>query len=169
MQAYTALREAGVTKAQLQKTSIQATSADSNEIKVLGTVEGHFTLYIGKKVATNVQRFLVIKNLQHAMNIGIRFLQKIGAVLNFGENSLQIGPTSIQLLPPKKKASFASIEEINGGDQHQKGDFTKGTIRVYNKSTTTIPPHSVSIIHLKLHSKEDRLNRHSKDGNPPAL
>ena len=61
LQAFTALREAGVTKAELQKTSIQATSADSNEIKVLKIVEGNFTLYIGKKVATNVQKFLVIK------------------------------------------------------------------------------------------------------------
>ena len=40
---------------------------------------------------------------------------------------------------------------------------------MYNKSTTIIPPHSVSIIHLKLHSKEDRLRRHSKDGHPPTL
>ena len=133
MQAYTALREAGVTKSKLQTTSIQATSADSSEIKVLGTVEGHFTLYIGKKIATNVQRFLVIKNLQLAMNIGIRFLQNIGAVLDFGENCLQIGPTSIQLLP-SKKASFASIEEITENDQHQKVDLTKGAVRVYNKS-----------------------------------
>ena len=54
------------------------------------------------------------------MNIGIRFLLNIVAVLDFGENCLQIGPTSIQLLPPKKKASFASIEEITENDQHQK-------------------------------------------------
>ena len=103
------------------------------------------------------------------MNIGIRFLQNIGAMLDFGENSLQIGPTSIQLLPPKKKPSFASIEEITGDNQHQKVNLTKGAIRVYNKSTTIIPPHSVSIIHLKLHSKEYQLTRHSKDGHPPTL
>ena len=96
------------------------------------------------------------------MNIGIRFLQNIGAVLDFGENCLQIGPTSIQLLPPKK-ASFASIEEITENDQHQKVDLTKGAIRFQIN-----PSHSVSIIHLKLHSKEDRLNRHSKDGHPPT-
>ena len=59
--------------------------------------------------------------------------------------------------------------KITGNDQHQKGDLTKRTIRMHNKSTTTIPPHSVSIIHLQLHSKEDRLNRHSKDGHPPTL
>ena len=113
-----------------------------------------------------MQRSLVIKNLQHAMNIGIRLLQNIGAVLDFGENCLQIGPTSIQLLPSKKKTSFASIEEITENDQHQNVDLTKGSIRVYNRSTIVIPPHSVSIIHLKLHSKEDRLRRHSKDAHP---
>ena len=40
---------------------------------------------------------------------------------------------------------------------------------MYNKRTTIIPPHPVSIIHLKLHSKEDRLNKHSKDGPPPTI
>ena len=89
------------------------------------------------------------------MNIGIRFLKTIGAVLDFGENSLQIGPTSIQLLPPKKNASFASIQEIAGDHRHQNVNLAKGAIRVYNKRTTIIPPHSLSIIQLKLHSKED--------------
>ena len=73
------------------------------------------------------------------------------------------------MLPPKKKPSFASIEEINENDQHQKVDLTKRAIRVYNKSTTVISPHSVSIIHLKLHSKEDRLRRHSKDAHSLAV
>ena len=101
-------------QSQLRETLIQVTSSDSNVIKVLGTVDGQFTLYKGKKIATNLQRFLVIKNLQHTMNIGIRFLQNIGAELDFGENSLYIGPTSIQLFPPKKNASFVSIEGITG-------------------------------------------------------
>merc|ERR1711989_65464 len=49
MEAFTALKAAGIAKADLQETSIQATSADSNEIEVLGTIDGNFTLYIGRK------------------------------------------------------------------------------------------------------------------------
>ena len=110
MEAYAALKDAGVARSDLQHTSIKATSADSNEIKVLGMIEGNFSLYVGKEITTIVRRFLVIKNLQHAMNIGIRFLQKIGAILDFGENSLKIGHISIPLLPPKRTPSFATIE-----------------------------------------------------------
>ena len=102
------------------------------------------------------------------MNIGIRFLQEMGAVLDFGENSLHIGSVSIQLLPPKKNASFSTVESIDADTAHSKPSHARGEIRAYNKNTITIPPHSISIIQLKLHSKEDRLNNNA-DKHPPIL
>ena len=167
MEAFTALRAAGIAKADLQETSIQATSADSNEIEVLGTIDGSFTLYIGKKITTNIQRFLVIKNLQHAMNIGIRFLQRMGAKLDFEEDSLTIGQVTIQLLQPKKNPSFLNVESVRQELPLQENIRSNGSIRAYNKKTTIIPPQSVAIIQLKLHSKEDRLNA-NQDGKQPA-
>ena len=169
MEAFTALKAAGIAKADLEETSIQATSADSNEIEVLGTIDGNFTLYIGRKITTNIQRFLVIKNLQHAMNIGIRFLQRMGAKLDFGEDSLTIGPVSIQLLQPKKNPSFLSIESVGQEPPHEKRTCLNESIRAYNKKTAIIPPHSVAIIKLKLHSKEHRLNANQDDKQPTTL
>ena len=169
MEAFTALKAAGIAKADLEETSIQATSADSNEIEVLGTIDGNFTLYIGRKITTNIQRFLVIKNLQHAMNIGIRFLQRKGAKLDFGEDSLTIGPVSIQLLQPKKNPSFLSIESVGQEPPHEKRTCLNESIRAYNKKTAIIPPHSVAIIKLKLHSKEHRLNANQDDKEPTTL
>ena len=103
------------------------------------------------------------------MKIGIRFLQRMVAKLDFGEDSLTIGPVSIQLLQPKKNPSFLTIESIGQEPPHEKRTRLNESIRAYNKKTTIIPPQSVAIIQLKLHSKENRLNANQDDEQPATL
>ena len=113
-EAYNALKRAGVIRSELEQTSITAKSADSNEIKVLGEIRGNFTLYLGKGNATRIEKLIVIENLQHAMNIGSHLLQKLNAILDFGQNVLQIGTTQIPLLKPKQKPSVKVFRDSPG-------------------------------------------------------
>ena len=46
---------------------------------------------------------------------------------------------------------------------------SNGSIRTYNKRTAIIPPQSVAIIQLKLHSNENKLNANQDDEQPATL
>ena len=176
-EAYKTLAKAGIAKPEIKETTIKATSADKNEIEVLGVIEGDFTVYLGKEHATNVESFIVIKNLQHQMNIGISLLQKLDAILDFGGNTLRIGPSTIPLLKRKEEVPSPETESLSTiskdeimdlGPTTKASNTTKveGEIRGYTKKTTKIPPYSVSIIELKLFTNEDRLRQ--QDHQEPA-
>ena len=107
------------------------------------------------------------------MNFGSHLLQKLNAILDFGQNVLQIGTTQIPLLKPKQKPSFSESPSLatistHDAEKDDEEDMSpspfnssrqRGEIRGYCKRTTCVPPHSVGVVQLKLHSKEDRLSR----------
>ena len=49
LEAFQTPKQAGIMKSGLMKTDIKATKADSNQIDVVGTAEGNWTIYFGKK------------------------------------------------------------------------------------------------------------------------
>ena len=164
LESFNALKRVGIIKTDIQKTDIKASSADSNQIEVVGIVNGKWTIYLGKRHAVQIKTFIVIRNLMHAMNIGLCLLQSLGAVLDFGKNVLQIGESKIPLLRPRETPNFSNAPALNivsndSTDNPKPPDnsFPQGDIRAYNKKTVKIPPYSLAVLKLKTHSRERRL------------
>ena len=164
LEEFHALRKAGIIKSDVTRTDIKAASADANQIDVIGVAEGNWTIYLGKKHACNVQTFIIIKNLMNQMNIGIRLLQELGAVLDFKHDRLQVGASSIPLLKQKERCYAAnaptlSVVELGKVVEQDPTGTAKHKhhqqVRVYNKDTVTIPPYSMAILNLATHSKDE--------------
>ena len=139
------------------KMDIEATSADANQIQVVGVAEGNWTIYLGKTHACNVQKFIIIKDLMNPINIGVRLLQELGAVLDFKQDKLHIGAASIPLLEQQEYPSFADTPTLNIVESDKPNHINEVAesahenpqqIRVYNKHTVTIPQYSVAVLSL---------------------
>ena len=169
LKAYKALKVAGVIKSPIEESDIKATSADANQIQVMGICQGTWKLYLGKQnhqqqhqCVVEVKSFIVIKYLQYTMNIGICLLQKLGAVLDFSRNVLQIGTFAIHLSSPQPIPSFhtstiSAASSSNAENVNQPDEWNQKEIRAYNKATITIPPHSIAVIKLKTHKRKKKL------------
>ena len=162
MKAYNSLRNAMVIKNNIEKTDLKAASADPNEIKVIGIVRGSWKLYKGKH-AIEVKEFIIIENLQHALNVGIRVLRKLGAIIDCKEESITIEGHTIQLQTPKRSPSLHGsnlMEELKPSDKVSNEPKRSEEIRAYNKHAVTIPPHTVALLKLKTYDKEKRDHEH---------
>ena len=81
-------------------------------------------MFIGRDFVAQVRTFIIIQNLQHAMNIGLAFLKAFKASLDFDKNILILGKSIIRMQRPQESPSFSDLAHLDSINTNQ-GKTTK--------------------------------------------